>query len=119
MTGLIDALYCIKVMKKYRTYKGEKIGRLKRNIYGAVSAVSGHPDAERGKIVLFREEKWPEDSMTQLGEYKGMKQELTGKITIETPLSKKELKERKNLITTTKTIVCVPREYVTKIRIFI
>jgi len=120
MIDLSVILNCIRVMKEYGTYRGEKIGIIRKNIPTLTSAASGFPDSRRGKLVLYREHIFPDDSQLQMGEYMGMEQRPTGRATIESPLYQKEMEEQKakgSLITTMETIAGVPMEYIEEIRI--
>jgi hypothetical protein len=120
MLDLTRTTNCIKVMKKYGTYDKHKIGVMKRDVSTITAAVSGFPERLNGELVLYREEKWPNDSMMQMGEYREIKQKNLGTVTVEIPLSREEIKKQKekgSLLTTVGTIVGVPRTYVTEIRI--
>jgi len=105
------ATECISVMKESGTYRGQRIGILRKDVYGLTGRITGFPSDYKGKIVLFREELYPSDSEMRMGEYMGMKQKPTGKVTIESPLSRKwidENKQKGSLITTIGTMIGVP-----------
>lgn len=111
MMDLRDAINCIRVQKAYGTYEGAQIGRVVESID---SLVTYRP----GNVVLFRREVEPSDSQMQMGEFMGRKQKPTGKVTLETPLSKAELEKeraRGSLITTMRTCLSVPERYVEEI----
>lgn len=110
MLDLTDATNCIASMKENRTYRGEKIGRLRE------SPRTLTPYRE-GEIVLFREEIFPEPWQTS---YKGIEPRPTGCVTIEKPMSAEWIakeKGRGSLLTTIGTVVGVPAGYVEEIRI--
>lgn len=120
MIDLSVARNCIEVMKKYGAYNGQKIGRVDALLNGLLSLLPGIPDYRGGEIVVFREQLTPSDSELNMGEFIGIEQKPTGRITIESPLTQKEIDEQKakgSLITTTKVMVNVPRGYVEEIRI--
>lgn len=80
-------------MKKNKTYRDQKIGTINKGF--------SYPE---GQVVLFSEEYSPS------GEYKG-------KVTIDIPMLRKEIKKQReedSLITTMGTMVGVPSEYVKK-----
>jgi len=94
-----DALDCINIMKAENSLycKDYKIGRLKKDLYGMVGKVSGFPGYTKGSIVLYRPGS------------------VENEVTIEIPLSKDEITERKannNFIRTIGTMVCVPKSYI-------
>ena len=106
MLDLIIALNCIRVMKEYGTYHGEKIGRIKKVIPTLTSDVSGFPDSRVGEIIIYRE-------YSEMGK-------PTGRATVESPLCQKDIDEQKrkdSLITTVRTISSVPMSYIEEIRI--
>jgi len=62
----------------------------------------------------------PSNSELCMGEFRGMKQKRTGRVTIESPLSQEDIDKQKakgSLITTFGTMVSVPKKYVEEIRI--
>ncbi len=105
MLDLSNAINCIKIMKEYGTYRGEKIGRIVRAVSGLVIKY------RRGEMVLYTEEFSSETN--------GQKRNL-GTLTIETPLIKEEIDKEKakgSLLTTIRTMVGVPKNFVRTVRI--
>ncbi|HEW79159.1 MAG TPA: hypothetical protein ENH34_04235 [Phycisphaerales bacterium] len=120
MIDLIGAINCVRVMKEYGTYESHKIGSIHIDVNGLTSMISGVPDYHEGQIVLFRDELHPSDSKLVMGEYRGMEQRPTGKVTIKSPLTQKEIDKQKSkgsLLTTVGVMVGVPRKYIEEIRI--
>lgn len=121
MIDLTRAMECIKTMQKYGTYRGHKIGRINTPVVNGIdSVISGVPHYNDGQVVIFREELSPSDSEMHMGEYRGMEQKPTGRVTIESPLTQEEIDKMKakgSLITTIGTMVGVPSRYVEEIRI--
>lgn len=121
LRNLSAATNCIKAMKENGTYRNNRIGIINSNINGGLtSIVSGFPDFHKGEVVLFREELFPSDSQLRMGEYMGVKQKPNGYITIERPFTQEEIDKQRakgSLITTYGTMVCVPRKYLTEVRI--
>ena len=120
MIDLTRAINCIRVMKEYGTYKSHRIGRVHTNVNRLTSIVSRVPGYHEGQVVLFRDELYPSDSELFMGEYRGMKQRPTGKVTIESPLTQKEIDKQKSkgsLLTTVGMMVEIPRKYIEEIRI--
>jgi hypothetical protein len=114
MIDLTTALGCIKAQKENRTYGGAKIGRITQECGGMASNYSA------GQIVLFTEELHHSDSQLRMGEYAGMKQQSTGRVTIETPLTPEEIGRQRaqhSLLTTMATMINVPIRYVEEIRV--
>ncbi|MBR9683490.1 hypothetical protein GOV03_03030 [Candidatus Woesearchaeota archaeon] len=112
MIDLTTAINCIEAMKENRTYDNHKIGRIKVDHTGLTY--------RKDQIVLFQEEVSPTDSEMCLGEYQGIEQKLTGKVTIEGPMTLEEInkqRERRSLLTTVGTTIGVPRGYVEEIKI--
>ncbi|MEK6925931.1 MAG: hypothetical protein AABW50_01490 [Nanoarchaeota archaeon] len=124
MADLSTAKNCIDAMIKEGIYKGERVGRVTRDIGGITSQVSGFPIYNKGQIVLFRqEEDLPEGTLsTELlrREYEKMGKKMPNSfVTVESPLSPGEIakqRERGSLITTVKTTVGVPRNYITYLK---
>lgn len=97
MIDITRAQNCIKMMKEYRTYRGEKIGIVTKLCSGDVL------EYKVGQVVLFTEE-----------------QGLPRTIKIETPMSQEDIskeKERGSLLTTIGTIVSVPAHFVEEVRV--
>ncbi len=118
MIDLRDAQNCIRIMKENGTYRGQRIGRVKTNVCGQVSRVSGIPGYLEGRTVLFYDELHPSDSQLCMGEWKGTKQRPTGTLTIESPLTQEAIdkqRARGSLLTTVGTIVGVPASYIEEI----
>ena len=119
MADLMEAINCIRAMKGYGTYDGQRIGVINHRLTTLTDVISGFPVFRKGMIVLFREEMEPTDSQLQMGEYMGMAQRPTGRVTIETPLSFQDIERerlRGSLITTVGLIVDVPGRYVSEIK---
>ena len=55
MLDLTIATNCIRIMKEYGTYRGQKIGRIDSPSYR-------FPLHQNGQIVLFKEDLFPSDS---------------------------------------------------------
>ncbi len=107
-------------MRENGTYRDHKIGRILQDVNGEVSVISGVPGYTLGQVILFREELEPSDSQLCLGEYRGMKQKLTGRVTIESPMCQSEIdSQRKNgsPLKTIGTMVGVPKSYIEEIKI--
>lgn len=120
MIDLTIATNCIRVMKENGTYRGQRIGRLVKDVYGEISRISGFPEHSEGRIVLFREQLTPSDSELCMGEYMGREQKPTGFVTIEVPLSQEEIEKQRargSRLITMCTMVGVPVRYVEEIRI--
>ena len=115
MKDLTQAINCIRAMKENGTYKGHRIGRIKKAIYGETSMISEVPYYNEGEIVLFREELSSDFKDTR--EYSGMEQQLTGSVTIESPLTQEEIVKQRGNFLLTGTIIGVPKEHVEEIRI--
>ena len=118
MLDLTLATNCIRAMKENGTYRGERIGRIKSSVHGMVSLICGVPCYIPDQVVLFREELDPSDF--SLGEYRGMEQRPTGRLTVERPLSQEGIDQQRAkgyLLTTVGTMVGVPESYVEEIRI--
>ena len=113
MVDLTIATNCIRVMKEYGTYHGERIGRVAKDFSGMVGGY------REGEIILFREELDPPIDST-LGEERGIEPKPTGRITIESPLCRAEINKQRargSGIITMKTMIGVPARYVEEIRI--
>ncbi len=98
------ALHCIETMKSYNTYRGEKIGIVREDL----KILGGY---RAGEIILYREEVNPLDCQMAMGEYMGMEQKPTGKLTIERPIDKEWIEANKqegSLLTTHSTCIGVP-----------
>ena len=107
------AVNCINEQKRNGTYDGAKIGIVKDDFPQGIG-----PSYKRGNIILFREYLFPINSELAMGEYIGMKQKLTGKGSVEIPLSKKEIKKQKlkgSLLTTIGTMVNVPLGFIDEV----
>lgn len=114
LKDLTIAINCIEKMQEYGTYQGEEIGIVKKEIPG----LCHYP---KGKVIIYRRELFPLDSQRCMGEYRGMPQKTTGRVTVESPLCQADIKINKakgNLITATGTIVFVPIEYIEKVSKF-
>ncbi|HEA46480.1 MAG TPA: hypothetical protein ENH99_01735 [Candidatus Pacearchaeota archaeon] len=113
MNDLSDALNCIEEMKRCGTYGGQKIGRVVEEFTGQVMGYSA------GEIILYTEELTPSDAELRMGEFRGMEQKPSGRVTIEKPLTPKQISGRigRGHIRTMGTIVDVPLKYVEEIRV--
>ncbi len=114
MIDLTRAIYCIKRMKKEGNYRREKIGIIAKTFPGDFSM------RQEGDVILFRHHLFPDDSEICMGEYMGMEQKPTGKVTIETPLTKEEIDKRRlegSFITTIGTMTGVPLKYIHEVKI--
>ena len=116
MTDLIQATNCIRAMKENRTYRGHKVGKIKRPIYGLTSIISRVPYYNKGEIVLFKEEPYLSDPEC-IEEYQGMKQQSTRTVTIESPLTQEEIAKAEDPLLTTRTIIGVPKKHVKEIKL--
>lgn len=120
MIDLRTATNCIKAMKEDGSYRNDKIGRIKTDVIGLTSIISGVPLYSVGRVVLFHEELFPSDADLCMGEYIGQTQQPTGKVTVESPLTQKEIDKRKAKglkLMLPGTTVGVPRDYVEEIKI--
>jgi len=120
MIDLTEATNCIRVMQENGTYRNHKIGRINIAVNGLTSMISGFPFYREGQIVLFYDELTPSDSELCKGEYRGMEQKPTGRVTIEKPFTQEEIDEQKakgSPLINTGTIIGVPKKYVEEIKI--
>ncbi len=111
MIDLSTAMNFISALKERGAYRGEKIGRVVKDCYGCCGWSLAYGE---GDIVLFREQLPPNSS---LGEYHGMKQEPTGFLTVERPLTQAEIGAQmaKGYLLAMGTMVGVPADYVEEI----
>jgi hypothetical protein len=94
MADLELAIACIQAMKENKTYRGEKIGVIRKPIKGINSF-------EQGEAVVYRE-----------GEHLEKDEKTLMIASPMTPEQIRENREKGSLITTYNSTVCVPREYV-------
>lgn len=110
MVDLSTVLNCVKEMRVCGIYRGQKVGMVRKNFCGY----------HVGRVVLYTSELTPSDSELQMGEYRGMQQKPTGRITVEIPLNPEQIsrnKERGSLIRTMGTMINVPSKNVEEIRV--
>ena len=120
MLDLSLALNCLEILRGRSGGDQYRIGIVKASISGQVSQISGIPNHLAGQIVLFRDEMTPTDGELQMGEYSGMTQKPTGRVTIESPITQAAID--KNIsqgsgIVTVGTMVCVPRRYIEEVKL--
>ena len=100
MIDLTAAKYCIKVQRENGTYEGAKIGRIAKRCNGLVGSY------RTGEIVLFAK-----------GSREMRSQPRT--VTVESPLCQEDITKesaRGSLITTVRTTVGVPVEYIEEVK---
>ena len=106
MIDLSTARYCIERMQEKGSYRNQKIGIVKKDIFGFVGMIAFTPDYTQGDVVLFTEGH--ENSKP------------TGRITMEKPLTSEEIRknlENDLLIMTHCPMVGVPANLVDEVRL--
>jgi len=99
MIDLRKTINCLNVMKENGTYRGHKIGMIRKDIPTEVSSMTCFCNNQRGQVVLYRDGG-------------------NNRLTIEYALTQEEIEKHQNessLITTIGTVGGVPRKYIEEI----
>ena len=110
MLDLSIALNCLRILEERREGNQYRVGIINTEL----------PHHRKGQVVLFRNEMTPTLGELQMGEYRGMKQRPTKRVTVESPLTPEAIaknKTRGSGIVTIGTTIGVPRGYVDEIKL--